>query len=118
MTTPLELLQFAESLVGVSEVSDRTAASRAYYAAYHACRDKYTTLEKREGAGMHRSFIDGLIDSNISQDRGIGYMLDSLHRMRIKADYKLSSEFSTANAIEVTNGAGRVIEKVNSAPVL
>ena len=114
MTTPLELLQFAESLVGTSEVSNRTAASRAYYAAYHACTNKYTTLGKREGAGMHRSFIDGLIGSNISQDRSLGYMLDALQRMRIKADYKLSSEFSAANATEVTNGAGRVMEKLMS----
>ena len=114
MNTPLELLQFAESLVGTSEVSNRTAASRAYYAAYHACTNKYTTLGKREGVGMHRSFIDGLKDSNISQDRSIGYMLETLHRIRTKADYQLSSEFSAVNATEVTNGAGRVMEKVMS----
>lgn len=92
-TTPHELLALAEQLPTNDEASNRTAAGRAYYAAYHACQQVYKTAAQPQSTGMHKAFISTLQTSTASLDRKIGYILKSIHDTRIQADYKLNDEF-------------------------
>ena len=39
MIRPIDFLECAKKYVGQSETDNRTAASRAYYAVYHACKE-------------------------------------------------------------------------------
>jgi uncharacterized protein (UPF0332 family) len=68
------------------EAADRSAIGRAYYAAFHACRDHLDAGGERvsRGSSGHGEVLDNL--SNL--DLEAGQNLRRLHRMRRAADYE------------------------------
>ena len=95
--TPKEMLAAAEALhAGSAEVDWRNGASRAYYAAYHRCRQLATEEKLRvaEGGSGHVPLVDALWDSANSRPvRELGHMLDRCRMRRRKADYEIDVVF-------------------------
>ncbi|MDD4913520.1 MAG: hypothetical protein PHW13_00610 [Methylococcales bacterium] len=86
-----EFLSFAKNLPAYNEINNRNAISRAYYAAYHHCSEKFLANKNISG-GVHSQLIDSLVKSPSSTDRQIGYMLKNLKDRRTTADYFLNDE--------------------------
>lgn len=107
--TPEQLLQCAKDLAGQgSEATARAAASRAYYAAYHACVEIYASTGS-SNTGMHRAFISGLTKSPDTREKQLGYILDSIYQARIRADYKLGLSFGTNHVKPNLDAAERIL---------
>lgn len=109
-----EFLALAEQLVASdtrSEALLRTAASRAYYGAYHAAQEAFnTTVNRNERAGgMHARFIQSLTNSPDKHDRAIGYMLKSIYDLRITADYDLSDTFKETQGSDAIKKTQKLI---------
>lgn len=128
--TPVELLQFAKSFVGdTDEVSWRTAASRAYYCAYHATQPLGALLPDppyaSEVKGSHdrhiKKFTDfergGAYGTHFSQIRGIGYILQQMRSLRTRADYKIDEQFLASQARESVQFAQKLLEKIGETPL-
>jgi uncharacterized protein (UPF0332 family) len=101
--TSQDFLRSAEIIAAIdaSEVHQRNAISRAYYAAYHRACDVIKPDNKDRGVGSHRSYIEQLLESEPGTlARRAGVNLEAVYCGRIKADYKLEKtvsphEFST-----------------------
>lgn len=98
--SPKEFLQVAEQLHGDNEAANRTAASRAYYCAYHACKAKLSPPKpaNQRPAGMHRTYINALQHSPSPTEQQIGFIMEGVYKRRIHADYKLAKPFPPAEA--------------------
>lgn len=111
-----EFLVLAQQLVEGGnpplEAALRTAASRAYYSAYHAAQEIFnTTVNRNERAGgMHARFIQSLTNSSNKNDRAIGYMLKSIYDLRIAADYDLSDVFKETQCADAVKKTQKLIE--------
>lgn len=95
--TPDDLLQAATDMgQGDSEVHWRNSASRAYYAAYHRCRQMAVAerLEVQEGGSQHVALATALERGPNAPIRRIGYILDSCRLLRNQADYDIDQRFS------------------------
>lgn len=99
---PTDFLSLAESLaIAQDEASKRTAASRAYYAAYHHCLEWHGQLpvpgsNSGPSGGVHQVLINQL--SNPAPElepvvkalsRRTGIRLNVIRTTRKKADYSL-----------------------------
>ena len=105
-----ELLHLTESLIGENECSNRASASRAYYGAYQFCKEQLDVIADRTiRGGMHRQYIDTLINNSDSTVRSIGYKLQQMHRLRVKADYKIAQDFTRAQALQSYRGALEIV---------
>jgi uncharacterized protein (UPF0332 family) len=91
-----DFLKFAKNLPEDSEINNRNAISRAYYAAYHSCSEKFTS-EKSTPGGVHATLISSLEKSPNSQDRKIGYLLRDIKNKRTIADYQLAEAVTLAD---------------------
>jgi hypothetical protein len=94
--TPAEFLDLAERLGAgdVTEILLRTAANRAYYAAYHtglAAVDR-TEYDKRGNLKFHARLIASLAAGDERQRR-IGTALKKGRSLRALADYEISAPF-------------------------
>ena len=84
--TPDELLRTADELAQGDRESDwRNAASRAYYAAYHACIPfAFGSASAEPG---HREIADRLTRPTAAMpSRSVGYLLDQCRALRERAD--------------------------------
>ena len=93
--TPELILESAAAMSeGSAEVDWRNATSRAYYAAYHRCREHATVMDPNADlstAESHRVVPDILLERDDS--RGLAYQLGSLRKVRNLADYEVDGEF-------------------------
>lgn len=90
----IDYLQLAQQLMGQntlvsSEAKQRTAISRAYYAAYNEARQ----LARRHGFhesqfDNHRSLIDYFLHEPLREWRNVGENLRRLRQQRNNADYQ------------------------------
>lgn len=129
-TTPAELLDLAKAIAAdPGEAHQRSAVSRAYYAAYHGCKAWYEQLPGiasigggPEG-GVHQNLINQLQNpapeltcaATRKASRLLGTRLQVYKTQRVKADYFLSepnpyAEWS-ANAIA---GVGVMLAQMQS----
>ena len=116
--TPDDLLRAATEMgQRDSEVHWRSAASRAYYAAYHRCRQMAMAerLEVQEGGSQHVALATALERGPNAPIRRIGYILDSCRLLRSQADYDIDQRFSRqlgdtvlANCREILAAADRI----------
>lgn len=93
--TPQEFLRSAEELAATdaTEVYQRNAISRVYYAAYHCLREYIEPDKKDRGVGSHRGYIEQLLESGSgSTARKLGVSLGAIYSGRLKADYKLTDD--------------------------
>lgn len=86
-----QFLGVAALLCGTDETHNRTAVSRAYYCAYHACALHYKPIQT---GGMHAAMIESLTKSPTAQERKAGFILKELRDLRVIADYKLSNSIT------------------------
>lgn len=94
--SPRTLLESANTLLqGGEEIDHRNAASRAYYAAYHACRALADEggLPSYADTGTHRALIDALTGSRNNTCKGVGFLLRQCRKYRVAADYKIDEDF-------------------------
>lgn len=108
---PIEFLTFAATLVD-SPTTDaagfRTAASRAYYCAFHVVKDFVENdvgAKIRGGRNEHLKLQQALRNSGVDESQVIGGLLMSLHVMRKVADYDLFDR-SPENADQAADAVG------------
>jgi uncharacterized protein (UPF0332 family) len=118
---PIEFLKSAEALLEkelVAEVDCRNAASRAYYSAYHSCLDlsngyPSTNNVKSKGGGMHKRFIDKLCNHQDEQMRTVGSSLNQAWTRRVKADYKLTQDFTLQDAKFAVDSVQELLQEIH-----
>jgi len=120
---PKDLLDWASETVcddGIGEVCLRACASRAYYAAYHSVTwigEQLPPAHDKRG-GVHDQLCGQLQsphrpDNWRSKDltlRSLGYILQQQRDVRVRADYKLSEDFTSDDAEESIRRAGQILE--------
>lgn len=94
-----------------SEITYRSASSRAYYGLYHCALAYADTLLTPPlsacGGSSHKKVSDyykvGLAPTREKtvKFRKVSYQLLQLHSQRVKADYRLDTEFHEADAVAV-----------------
>jgi len=131
MVKPDDLLLLASSLLETaqqeadpqSEAFTRAAASRAYYAAYHAVEPIGRKLPQRTDTGQHQRLIESLLSVSPRGQSGVfsaeaarkmqslGHQLQLIKKLRSDADYQLTQEFSQPEADQVIQTAKKMLEK-------
>ena len=118
--TPRELLEAAGTLgQRGSEVDLRNAASRAYYAAYHQCRQLARDLRLRPApgsGGVHQRVIGTLTGSQDMKLKRLGYMLEQCRKLRVAADYDIKAEFPLGHARTALAQCRKILSGAEAAP--
>lgn len=88
-----EYLQLAEELhesdsPSVGEASERTATSRAYYAAFHRALEYAPKRVRTARRDKHRKLIDHYKKGHSKTERAVGRQLEMLRDNRNAADYE------------------------------
>jgi uncharacterized protein (UPF0332 family) len=120
--TPQDLLQLAERLKAESiEVAWRAAASRAYYASFHAClaiaNVRGFTRPSSTG-GIHEALIrfleiyPGRDSSEVNKVRSLGRQMRLGRRIRTQADYDIHVEFPSARASESSSLSAKILAQI------
>ena len=107
------------------EVDHRNGASRAYYAAFHACRallDALGVVANQKGRGSHRDMADTLMffpnqsknldRTNINRIRTVGKDLSPLINKRRRADYDIKDNFPSSDAFSILITSSKIIDNV------
>ena len=108
----------------LTEAQIRTCISRAYYAAYHASSAYHQGLASQghlpanASYGFHEQLVQQLTKPSVGRagpaflrSKSIGYMLASLRKVRVRADYELFATLSSAEANQVLADVQLLIEK-------
>ena len=109
-TTPTELLKFSDELLtGPSESHHRSAASRAFLAAYHIVTDFLDTDLKiiRSGGSTYKALLSDLsaykggygLPFNYKV-QGLAFAFREIQTIRTKADYFIGEIFTKNEAAE------------------
>lgn len=105
--TAEDLLDWAKSIPIQDEVDLRAIVSRAYYAAYHRCKDWHGALHYHGScsmahAGEHEKLIQQLKNPSMGipaprqkLSRDLGKKLEALKALRVLADYRLGRQMAT-----------------------
>ena len=116
--TPDVLHGAAEDLSnGREEVDWRNAVSRAYYAAYHRCKQLAPNAAGQFGVqgGSHESLCRALMDiRRPTAVRRVGIMLDHCRKYRNVADYDIGDAFPRATCLTVMQSTKSILEQVES----
>lgn len=116
MIRPIDFLECAKKYVGQSETDNRTAASRAYYAVYHACKeialnngyDAYIQKAKPQ-CGDHKKLE---LFFEYKHQKEIADLLRTMKSIRHMADYALGEKFFKATAQKQIEKAEILLHKV------
>ena len=97
----MEFFIYAQNSIGQSEMANRNAASRAYYAAYHICLN--FALEKNfdfiEGKGSYHAQLIQFYQSHPGRHyQAVGKILRRMRSTRTHADYYLDCPFTHYHA--------------------
>lgn len=122
--SPKDLLVTAQELMGQDgEVSHRTAANRAYYAAFHYCNTVANSLPQvdLQGRVSHVQLIRLLKDHEIKEEsrdkdvkiRTLGNFLNEAKPLREHADYRISEDFRRTKAERMILIAAKIAEIVS-----
>ena len=114
VTASVLLAAAARLLSGGNEVDYRNAASRAYYAAFHACRPVGLTLGLQEvpERGPHWDLIEIFKRQGDTKYLSIAHMLEQCRRLRVRADYEIEEDFDEARAQTTLSQCERILERV------
>ena len=99
-----------------TEACWRSAASRAYYAAFHVARDFLDSLgfAIRQGDQSHAAVYRRLSNSRVADVDHAGNLLIDLRRLRNQADYDLQRPFAAVDARKTIQAAERLFEIVTA----
>ena len=113
--TPDTLLQVAQEMAaGTREVDWRSAASRAYYAAYHRCIP-YAYGRASASPGHTQMIADLTHRDAESSSRRAGYLLRHCKQLREQADYELTATFQWDDADSALKSTGLIFDLVKTA---
>lgn len=110
-----DLLHFATTLSnGTSECEWRSAASRAYYSAYHKVLGVADSClpPSPYAIGEHERLTDRLKQQGV-KGKSLAYVLIDLKRVRTKADYKLGESFRQQEATDLIANCPAVFAKAD-----
>jgi len=116
MITSKEILKLARELLCDSEVKNRAAIGRAYYASYHAIKNLakvklgYHAPEKGDRQSVHWHLCQFLISHSEESIQVIGCELRKLSRNRRKADYQLNATIEKNNSTLIVAMASSIID--------
>ena len=122
--SPNELLLMAQELMSRNrEIDFRTSANRAYYSAYHFCKDLAATLPPvaSDGRGSHERSINRLKNHRVRlatrkinlNVRMLGEVLRQAKPLRVDADYRISKEFGRTEAEQMILMAVKIAEIIS-----
>jgi uncharacterized protein (UPF0332 family) len=115
---PTDWLTFAKGLLSNDEIGNRSAASRAYYSAFHASKPLADQLpDPIESDGMHDRAIRAMKEYPVTvknRDTAmaihrVGIQLAQCRSIRTRADYKCGEVFSKSEAQEAILFAEQIV---------
>lgn len=113
----IDYLDLAESLAlptgqapFCEEARNRTAISRAYYAAFNVIIPTFHFHDKQS---QHSQLINTLINHNNQQFSSLGHTLKKMHEKRVQADYRKDFPFNISDVNTVISQSRHVIKKWN-----
>jgi uncharacterized protein (UPF0332 family) len=111
------LLLATRLAAGTTEAERRTAISRAYYAAFHVARRLLTDLNfvVPRADRAHQFLVFRLSNSGESAVEQIGRDLETLRRLRNRADYDETPAFSQPQAAATVRIAEGVVQGLDAA---
>lgn len=115
-----EYLQLAQNLVGQEvtasdEAKQRSAISRAYYAAYNEAR-RFARQQGFQDAqqGNHRALIDYYLQESRREWRNIGLNLQRLRDLRNTADYAPGFQNVAFQSLAACKLAASLLEQIRT----
>jgi len=104
-----------ELMQGHREVDYRSAVSRAYYSAFHACRTLLKNIPNLPGSigTSHQRVIDELLSHSDKQINSLGNKLKVARDLRQKADYQLERAFSRYEASRLLSQVQKILSEVD-----
>lgn len=116
--TAREILDAADELAGGKrEVDWRNGASRAYYAAFHRCRQLAVAerLAVAQTGSAHVALIDAfLANLNPAPLKRLGFMLRGCRDRRADADYEVEASFSKQVGRSVVADCQRILDEADA----
>lgn len=115
--SPVSFYQLASDLHAASSGDDaqrRSAMSRAYYAAFLVARDA-KQLSSR-GADGHKVVIERY-EAGSAQDMAVANHLQSLKRLRVKADYLVQETCSQRECGMALKTAQKILIALGTLPI-
>jgi len=112
-----DFLPAARRLAGGSDEADfRSAASRAYYAAFHAARDVLAALRFRvpRADRAHDYLYRRLNNCGVAVVRQAADLLLDLRRLRNEADYDVRPPFPAVQAADAVADAEQVLQTLDA----
>ena len=115
----IEFLQVATELLAkqpIKEVDCRNAASRAYYCAFHTCKQllkQYPPTESPYGT-EHQKIINELKQHQDKRLKSLGNILERSRDQRVRADYKLGEKFVIQDAKIVIGAANKLLQEIDA----
>ncbi len=98
----------------IREVDCRNAASRAYYCAFHLCKqllEQHPPNEPQRGS-EHEKVIAELRTHQDKRFKPLGNMLFDARDQRVSADYKLNKKFSIHDAKTTVTFSNRILQEI------
>ena len=121
--SPNDILDTSKYLLKDNNESNlRSASSRAYYAAFHACSCFSEKLPAVDMSGKHETTHNVVITKYLKYTensdfkikiRKVGGLMMQLRNARVDADYKLSFNFKEPRAKENVYQSGRIIGMID-----
>jgi HEPN domain len=124
--SPRDLLREARKVAerADEETARRTAASKAYYAAYHGAKGYHDLLPKpgrsKQNVGDHENLIHSLRypdqtlgDAICKHSIKIGELLLRLRPSRVRADYDLQAEVTVSDMNDAIEMAVKILNLAN-----
>ncbi len=118
--SPPDWITLAKGLVGTDEIANRSAASRAYYGAFHACKSLADQLpDPVKFQGMHDRAIRAMMECPVTSAnrntamaiRSLGVVLNQCRSLRTRADYDCLLSFSQSDAQVAIGLAEKIIAR-------
>lgn len=107
------------------EADWRGVCSRAYYCiyedgkAFHKDLPSPGSLTAESAGGLHGDLIDQLVHPTVPKgtshttSKSVGYMMKTLHALRVKSDYKRELDVSAKDAANALAYADSVLKQLN-----
>jgi uncharacterized protein (UPF0332 family) len=100
----------------IREVDCRNAASRAYYCAFHSCKqllEQHPPNEPQYGS-VHDKVIAELLNHQDKRFRKLGNMLKATKKLRTDSDYELQKKFPIQNAKTAIGDVHKLLQEIQN----
>ncbi|HHH26865.1 MAG TPA: hypothetical protein ENK57_00730 [Polyangiaceae bacterium] len=115
----LDLARAIGKLRSSDEAARRSAASRAYHAAFHAARLhvwRWRLAAPPGVHGTHQGLIEALASSPDPADQRNGYRLRQVRDIRHRADYDIHVPFEPSEVRQALREADDLVRRLTAGP--